>query len=97
MLKITTMAWKTITIHGWWISFENDSDWYIKHPEVSGFSSIEKIEINGIETNFQEKDFTSVHIGKIISKYPTKIHEIKRHKTKSIFTFKINTSIPCAC
>ena len=34
------MAWKTITIHGWWISFENDSDWYIKHPEVSGFSSI---------------------------------------------------------
>ena len=38
------MAWKIISLHGWWVSFERDSDVYLKHEEVSGFSSIEKIE-----------------------------------------------------
>lgn len=29
------MAWKTISLHGWWVSFERDSDVYLKHEEVS--------------------------------------------------------------
>lgn len=85
------MAWKTITLHGWWVSFERDSDVYLKHEEVSGFSSIEKIEVDGSETPYKESDFTSVELGRIVTEYPTKYAPgLKRRKSDGCFTIKIN-------
>ncbi|MBR2398831.1 MAG: WG repeat-containing protein, partial [Alistipes sp.] len=85
------MALKTITLHGWWVSFERDSDVYLKHEEVSGFSSIEKIEVDGIETPYKEYDFISVEFGRIITEYPTKYTPgLRRCKSDKSFTIKIN-------
>ena len=85
------MAWKTITLHGWWVSFKRDSDVYLKHEEVSGFSSIEKIEVAGIETPYKESDFTSVELGRIVTEYPTKYAPgLRRCKSDRCFTIKIN-------
>ena len=85
------MAWKTITLYGWWVSFERDSDVYLKHEEVSGFSSIEKIEVDGSETPYKESDFTSVELGRIVTEYPTKYAPgLIRCKSDRCFTIKIN-------
>lgn len=85
------MAWKTITLLGWWVSFERDSDVYLKHEEVSGFSSIEKIEVVGSETPYKESDFTSVELGRIVTEYPTKYTPgLRRRKSDGCFTIKIN-------
>ena len=85
------MAWKIISLHGWWVSFERDSDVYLKHEEVSGFSSIEKIEVAGIETPYKESDFTSVELGRIVTEYPTKYAPgLRRRKSDGCFTIKIN-------
>lgn len=85
------MAWKTITLHGWWVSFERDSDWYLRHEEVSGFSSIEKIEVEGIETPYTESDIASVETGRTVTKYPTKYAPaLLRRKSDKCFTIKIN-------
>ena len=85
------MAWKIISLHGWWVSFERDSDVYLKHEEVSGFSSIEKIEVDKSETPYKESDFTSVELGRIVTEYPTKYAPgLKRRKSDGCFTIKIN-------
>ena len=63
------MAWKTITLHGWRISLKRDSEWYISHKEVYGFSSIDKIDVEGESECYKESDFASVDMGKIVSKY----------------------------
>lgn len=85
------MAWKTVTLHGWWVSFKRDSDVYLKHEEVSGFSSIEKIEVAGIETPYKESDFTSVELGRIVTEYPTKYAPgLRRCKSDRCFIIKIN-------
>ena len=85
------MAWKIISLHGWWVSFERDSDVYLKHEEVSGFSSIEKIEVDGSETPYKESDFTSVELGRIVTEYSTKYAPgLRRRKSDGCFTIKIN-------
>lgn len=86
------MAWKTITLYGCWVSFERDSDWWVRHKEVSGFSSIEKIEVEGVDTLYKESDFASVDIEQIVSIYPTKTYGLKKCKRKECFTLKINAS-----
>lgn len=86
------MAWKTITLHGWLVSFERDSEWWVNHKEVFGFSSIERIEVEGVEIPYKESDFTSVNVGQVISIYPTKTYGLKRCKGKKTFTLKINAS-----
>ena len=85
------MAWKTITLHGWWVSFKRDSEWYISHKEIDGFSSIDKIEIAGESVCYQDSDFEAVDMGKIISKYPTDSFGLKRCKSRGCYTLKINT------
>ena len=85
------MAWKTITLHGWWVSFERDSDMYLRHEEVSGFSSIEKIEVEGIEIPYTESDIASVETDRTVTKYPTKYAPaLLRRKSDKCFTIKIN-------
>lgn len=82
---------KTITLYGWWVSFERDSDVYLKHEEVSGFSSIEKTEVDGSETPYKESDFTSVELGRIVTEYPNEhAPGLKRRKSDGCFTIKIN-------
>lgn len=86
------MAWKTITLHGWSVSFERDSKWHVNHKEVFGFTSIERIEVEGVEIPYKESDFTSLNMGQVISIYPTKTYGLKRCKCKKCFTIKINAS-----
>lgn len=84
------MAWKTITLHGWRISLKRDSEWYISHKEVYGFSSIDKIDVEGESECYKESDFASVDMGKIVSKYPTDTFGLKRCKSLGCYTLKIN-------
>ena len=87
------MAWKTITLSGWYISFERDSQWYIKHKEVSGFCSIDKVEVEGESTTYNDSDFYAIDMGKIISIYPKKAtNGLKRCKNRECYSFKINVS-----
>lgn len=84
------MAWKTITLHGWRLTFERDSKWHILHKEVYGFCTIDKVEVEGESIYYQESDFTTVDMGKMVSKYPAKTFGIKRCKSRGVYTLKIN-------
>ena len=87
------MAWKTITLHGWWVSFERDSDWCLRHEKVSGFSSIDKIEVEGESICCQDTEFVVVDMDKIVSKYPTNTFGLKRCKSRGCYTIKINARV----
>lgn len=84
------MAWKTITLHGWRILYERDSEWNVAHKEVCGFSSIDKIEVEGESLCYQDSDFEIIDMGKIASKYPTNTLGLKRCKSRGCYAIKIN-------
>lgn len=91
MTNTPVMAWKTIKIYGWDVSFERDSPWYVKHKEIYGFSSIDRIDIDDIKTAYKETDLASNYIGKVTTIYPA-TNGLKRCKRKRCYTFKVNVS-----
>lgn len=86
------MAWKTIKLYGWYLSFERDSTWHAKYNEVSGFQTIDKIEIDGSQTDYKEQDLTVLESEKIIAVYPKDTPGIKHRKWRICNSFKINVS-----
>ena len=87
------MAWKTIKFHGWYISFERDSDWG-RYETFGGLSFLDKIEIEEDAIVYQEVDFSMVDLGQVVKKLPTKDNPaIKRCKRWSVFSAKVNTSV----
>lgn len=91
MTNTPVMAWKTIKIYGWDVSFERDSPWYVKHKKIYGFSSIDRIDIDDIKTAYKETDLASNYIGKVTTIYPA-TNGLKRCKRKRCYTFKVNVS-----
>lgn len=85
------MAWKIVRLHGWWVSFERDNEWHKKHKEVSGFWSVDKIDVEGEYICCRTSDLEVIDMGKIVSKYPLNTFGLKRCKSRGCYSFKINT------
>ena len=86
------MAWKTIKLQGWFLSFERESLWYARYNGVSGFQSIDVIEIDGLKTDCKKHDFAVSDAERKIVSYPNNTLGIKCRKRMMCRSFKINVA-----